>query len=60
MMLMYDSIESNKNYLEICGSLWKYCKRELYDASIIHFESLRLKMKITGKILPALGNTMDV
>ena len=57
---MYDSIESNKNYLEICGSLWKYCKRELYDASIIHFESLRLKMKITGKILPALGNTMDV
>ena len=55
---MYNLIEYSDNYSKTSGSLWQYYKDDPNN-NIIHSESFKSKIKITGKT-PAYGNTKDV
>ena len=57
-MPMYNLIEYSDNYSKTSGSLWQYYKDDPNN-NIIHSESFKSKVKITGKT-PAYGNTKDV
>ena len=57
-MPMYNLIEYSDNYSKTSGSLWQYYKDDPNN-NIIHSESFKSKIKITGKT-PAYGNTKDV
>ena len=58
VMPMYNLIEYSDNYSKTSGSLWQYYKDDPNN-NIIHSESFKSKIKITGKT-PAYGNTKDV
>ena len=58
VMPMYNLIEYSNNYSKTSGSLWQYYEDEPND-NIMQSESLKSKVKITGKTLAA-GNTKDV
>ena len=58
VMPIYNLIGYSDNYSKTSGSLWQYYKDDPND-NITQFESLKSKIKITGKT-PAADNAKDV
>ena len=58
VMPVYNLIENSDSYSKTSGSLWQYYKDVLND-NITEFESLKSKIKITGKTSDD-GNTKNV
>ena len=58
MVPVYNLIENSHSYSKTSGSLWQYYKYVLND-NITEFESLKSKIKITGKTSDD-GNTKNV
>ena len=56
---MHNLIEYNANYSKTSGSLWQCYRDKTYDIATVNSESLKPKIRITGKT-PADGNTKDV
>ena len=58
VMPVYNLIENSDSYSKTSGSLWQYYKDVLND-NITEFESVKSKIKITGKTSDD-GNTKNV
>ena len=48
VMPMYNLLEYSDNYSKTSGSLWQYYRDEP-NAAIVNYESIKYKLKITGK-----------
>ena len=59
VMPMYNLIEYSDNYAKTSGSLWQYFRDEPDDNNIEDSESIKAKIKITGKT-PNNNNEKDV
>ena len=60
VMPMYNLIEYSDNYAKTSGSLWQYFRDEPDDNNIEDYESLKSKIKITGKTPNNNNNEKDV
>ena len=59
VMLLCNFIEYSDNYLKTSGSIWQHDTEEPDDTAIVNSESLKSKLRITGKS-PVIDITKNV